>query len=267
MNNPVRMTHNLGQDSITCRFCKGFPYRYHSHDFYDFQIVLSGGGEHIVNASTYELRRGHTFLMRLTDCHQKLYTGDFSYIVIQVHPGDMPREILERLDRIKGDPVTYLDEETINRMICLAELLKKACDGEYPDGERMKRNLIEVIFSVFLNELDFDLIPDKYDKRMADIMIFINENSTSPLTTKEVAERFYMNMSYFCEYFKKNTGKTFTEYLRNVRLDRAARLVTNTNKSIGEISVDSGFGSVSQFLRCFKGKFNCTPGDMRRLGK
>lgn len=267
MNNVARLTHNQGQDSITCRFCGNADFPYHVHDFYDFQIVLSGSGKHIVNNSTYELKRGHTFLMRLTDCHQKIASDDFAFIVIQVHPGDMPREILERLDRIKGDPVTYLDEETINRMICLSELLKKACDGEYPDGERMKRNLIEVIFSIFLNELDFELIPDRYDKRMAEIMIFINENFASPLTTKEVAERFYMNMSYFCEYFKKKTGKTFTEYLRNVRLDRAARLVTNTNKSIGEISADSGFGSVSQFLRCFKEKFNCTPGDMRRLGK
>ena len=264
MNKPVRMTHNLGQDSITCRFCKGFPYRYHTHDFYDFQIVLSGGGEHIVNASTYELRRGHTFLMRLTDCHQKLFSGDFTYIVIQVHPGDMPRNILKKLDLIKGDPVTYLDEETTSRMICLSEILKKACDGEYPDGERMKRNLIEVIFSVFLNELDFELIPDKYDKRMAEIMIFVNENFASPLTTKEVAERFYMNMSYFCEYFKKHTGRTFTDYLATVRLDRAARLVSHTDKHIAEIAAESGFGSVAQFLRRFKEKFKCTPSEFRK---
>ena len=191
MNNVARLTHNQGQDSITCRFCGNADFPYHVHDFYDFQIVLSGGGEHIVNASTYELRRGHTFLMRLTDCHQKLFTGDFTYIVIQVHPGDMPKEILKRLDRIKGDPVTYLDEETTNRMICLSELLKKACDGEYPDSERMKRNLIEVIFSIFLNELDFELIPEKYDKRMAEIMIYINENFASHLTVGDVAERFF----------------------------------------------------------------------------
>jgi AraC-like DNA-binding protein len=152
-------------------------------------------------------------------------------------------------------------------MICLSELLKKACDGEYPDSERMKRNLIEVIFSIFLNELDFELIPEKYDKRMAEIMIFINENFASSLTTKKVAEQFYMNVSYFCEYFKKYTGRTFTKYLATVRLDRAARLVSHTDKSIAEIAADSGFGSVSQFLRCFKRKFNCTPGDMRRLGK
>lgn len=264
MNNVARLTHNQGQDAITCRFCGNADFPYHVHDFYDFQIVLSGSGEHIVNNSTYELKRGHTFLMRLTDCHQKIASDDFAFIVIQVHPGDMPKEILKRLDRIKGDPVTYLDEETTSRMICLSEILKKACDGEYPDSEQMKKNLIEVIFSIFLKNLDSVTFSPKTNERMSEIMIYINENFTSRLTVSDVAEKFYMNVSYFCEYFKKHTGRTFTDYLATVRLDRAARLVSHTDKSIAEIAAESGFGSVAQFLRSFKKKFGCTPSEFRK---
>ncbi len=264
MNNVARLTHNQGQDSITCRFCGNADFPYHVHDFYDFQIVLSGSGDHIVNNSTYELKRGHTFLMRLTDCHQKIASDDFAFIVIQVHPGDMPKEILKRLDRIKGDPVTYLDEETTSRMICLSEILKKACDGEYPDSERMKKNLIEVIFSIFLKNLDSVTFSPKTNERMSEIMIYINENFASRLTVSDVAEKFYMNVSYFCEYFKKHTGRTFTDYLATVRLDRAARLVSHTDKSIAEIATESGFGSITQFLRSFKKKFGCAPSEFRK---
>jgi AraC-like DNA-binding protein/mannose-6-phosphate isomerase-like protein (cupin superfamily) len=264
MNKVARMSHNQGQDSITCRFCGNADFPYHAHDFYDFQIVLSGSGEHIVNNSTYELKRGHTFLMRLTDCHQKIASDDFTFIVIQVHPGDMPKETLKRLDRITGDPVTYLDEESTEQMICLSELLKKACGGEYPNSESMKKNLIEVIFSIFLKNLNSDTISPKTNERISEIMIYINENFASRLTVGDVAEKFYMNVSYFCECFKKYTGRTFTEYLASVRLDRAARLVSHTDKSVAEIAAESGFGSISQFLRRFKEKFACTPSEYRK---
>lgn len=263
--NITRMTHNMGQAAITCRFCSKFDYRFHAHDFYEFQTVLSGGGTHYLNAAEYELKRGHAVFMRLTDCHQKIMTDDFSYLIIQVHPGDMPQQILRRFTLFEGDLVTDLDEKELSYIESLARLLKDCCDGKYADSENMKQNLIELIFSLFLNSVctsPATLGPTA--DRFSEMLIYIKENFRNNICSREVAEKFFMNNSYFCEYFKKNSGQTFSSYLRSVRLDHAANLAVMTDMSVSRIAEDSGFKTVSHFLRCFKDKFGMTPMEMRK---
>ena len=60
-------------------------------------------------------------------------------------------------------------------------------------------------------------------------------------------------------FFKKYIGMSCIQYINNLRLDNASKLLTTTNKTIMEISLDVGFDNLSYFNKLFKRKYNMTP--------
>ena len=69
------------------------------------------------------------------------------------------------------------------------------------------------------------------------------------------------------KFFKKHIGMTSVEYINNYRLERSAYLLSSTDKSIMEISMDVGFNSVSYFNKLFKIKYKLTPKEFRVIEK
>ena len=60
-------------------------------------------------------------------------------------------------------------------------------------------------------------------------------------------------------FFKKYIGMSCIQYINNLRLDNASKLLTTTNKTIMEISLDVGFDNLSYFNKLVKRKYNMTP--------
>ncbi len=69
------------------------------------------------------------------------------------------------------------------------------------------------------------------------------------------------------KFFKKHIGMTSIEYINNYRLEKASALLSSTDKSIMEISLDVGFNSVSYFNKLFKNKYKLTPKEFRIVEK
>ncbi|MDY3031785.1 MAG: helix-turn-helix transcriptional regulator [Clostridia bacterium] len=78
---------------------------------------------------------------------------------------------------------------------------------------------------------------------------------------------FYISRNYLSAFFKKNMGITLNAYLRKIRLSNAAMQLVSTNKNVTEISLDSGFKSITTFLREFKKEYGTSPSDMRRIAE
>ena len=74
-----------------------------------------------------------------------------------------------------------------------------------------------------------------------------------------------MNKNSFCRYFKKRTNKTFFQFLIEIRIDNASKLITSSpDLSIAMISEQCGFGTIANFNRKFKEIKGVTPTDYRR---
>jgi AraC-like DNA-binding protein len=56
-----------------------------------------------------------------------------------------------------------------------------------------------------------------------------------------VANQIYLTESNFCKFFKKATGKTYSDYLNEIRINEATRLLLQTDKTISQISFECGF--------------------------
>jgi YesN/AraC family two-component response regulator len=90
------------------------------------------------------------------------------------------------------------------------------------------------------------------DKRLNRIYQYTLNNFHHQITLKEIANVIYMTPNAFCRYFKSRTKKQYSQFLIELRISHACKLLLETDFSIGIISFESGFMNLSNFNRYFK---------------
>ena len=91
------------------------------------------------------------------------------------------------------------------------------------------------------------------------ILSHIGEQITTDMLSKELG----MNRTYVCKLFTDETGFTINQYVTNIKMEEARRLLDITPKSIAEIAEYLGFSSQSYFQKVFKSQYGITPGEYR----
>ena len=99
------------------------------------------------------------------------------------------------------------------------------------------------------------------------VLQYIGEHYGSPIRLSELAELVNMNEQYFCRYFKKNIGKTITEYINVIRVEKAATALAETEDKIIDIAAACGFDNTGYFIRRFKKEKGMTPSEYRKKSK
>ena len=94
-------------------------------------------------------------------------------------------------------------------------------------------------------------------------MQFISQHFNDSLNLNTVANHVHLHPAYFSSIFKQSTGSTFKEYLNMVRIEESKRLLSNTNISIIEIAIATGFEDQSYFTKVFKKYTGITPKQYR----
>ena len=88
-------------------------------------------------------------------------------------------------------------------------------------------------------------------------------SSDQNLSLISVASAFNLNSNYLSSYFKEQIGENFLGYVRKIRLEKAKELLANTDLSINDIAMLTGFSGDAVFIRNFKKYEGCTPGKYR----
>jgi AraC-like DNA-binding protein len=101
-------------------------------------------------------------------------------------------------------------------------------------------------------------------KKMGSVMSYILAKSKDDITLDEMAGIAHLSKEAFCRFFKQRTGKTFTEFLAQVRIHQACQLLQESDDSISGIAYQSGFRNLSYFNRTFKKFRGETPKEYRR---
>ena len=96
---------------------------------------------------------------------------------------------------------------------------------------------------------------------------YLYRHYAHPLTLKDLAAAYYLNEKYVGRLFKSQTGKSFHEFLNDIRMEHAQRLLRDSSKSVTEIAFDCGFESIGYFCRLFKKREGISPIAFRKGGK
>ena len=100
-------------------------------------------------------------------------------------------------------------------------------------------------------------------RRILKVKNFINKNYQDEIRLPQLSDLAGMSPSAFSRFFKLHTGRNLTEYIIDIRLGAASRMLVDTAQSVSEISFKCGFNNLSNFNRIFKKKKGCSPTEFR----
>lgn len=104
------------------------------------------------------------------------------------------------------------------------------------------------------------------DKRLDDVLKYINSHFKDNLSTKNLSKKFGYDEAYFCRRFKSVTGLSVIEYIRALRLENACEYI-KSGFAISEAAKECGFNDAGYFSRRFKSYFAMTPTEYREKNR
>ena len=133
------------------------------------------------------------------------------------------------------------------------------------DDAASVKGFLYTLCSLFYRELDQsteDVFVGNM-KLLSNIFIFIEKNVDKSCTLHELSKELRYNESYLSRIFLKHTGISFSDYVRNIKIDRACYLLRNTDENIFSIAKKCGYTTHSSFNRSFKQITGATPHEYR----
>lgn len=107
--------------------------------------------------------------------------------------------------------------------------------------------------------------PSNPSRRITKVQQYINAHFSERIKLGDLAEIAGMTIQSFSKFFKQSTSRTVGQFMLDVRMGVASRLLITTLKSISEICYECGFNNVSHFCRTFRQYKGYTPGEFRQL--
>ena len=104
----------------------------------------------------------------------------------------------------------------------------------------------------------------KTEGRIGKVFQYIHQHSADTVSLGEMAALINLSESAFCKFFKRTTGKTFSDYLTDIRIGQACHLLSESDETISEVAYRSGFESLTYFNRVFLRKKGMRPREFRK---
>ena len=154
----------------------------------------------------------------------------------------------------------YADELAMPCMTVMRELIYIGSDTIVTEMWDCLRKFVEKLVEVYQEN------NGKRKHWMIDqVLQYVEENYNTALSTRDIAGRFFMNTSYFSKLFHEQMGCTFSNYLINVRVEKAKMMLTQTNMKLYDIAEAVGYTNVQYFSTIFKEKEGLTPSAFRQM--
>ena len=154
----------------------------------------------------------------------------------------------------------YADELAMQCMTVMRELIYIGSDTIVTEMWDCLRKFVEKLVEVYQEN------NGKRKHWMIDqVLQYVEENYNTALSTRDIAGRFFMNTSYFSKLFHEQMGCTFSNYLINVRVEKAKMMLTQTNMKLYDIAEAVGYTNVQYFSTIFKEKEGLTPSAFRQM--
>ena len=185
------------------------------------------------------------------------------------------RVILEPLinQKVKLPPFLYPEDEIWPEILPLyKKALTEARKKKASSNLKVKLYLAEILSLLYEHQLltATETMAEAKGYQVENIKkvaTYIREHYTSKMKISDVADYMGMSEQYLCRYFKKMTGKTLTEYMNEIRIEKASEMLSNTNEKVIDIAIQCGYDNISYFIKRFKNLKGITPQEYRKVSK
>ena len=234
----------------------------HVHPFHEIFYLSNGECTSFIDHNIYKFGKGDLVIVPGGCLHKTIYTGKGLHerIVISFRNEavDSIREQIgdEHLKNCMVPGVINVPEKRRDYVISLLD--KLIFENETPDELSpafIRAGLVELLLFIIrcreygetvIKELDVD------NRKIQEVATYIFEHYTENILLEDVAEKFHMSKSFLSKRFKTGTGFGFKEYIINLRIQNASRLLLETDKSITDIAFECGFNDSNYFGDSFR---------------
>ncbi|WJS95850.1 AraC family transcriptional regulator [Flavobacterium johnsoniae] len=121
---------------------------------------------------------------------------------------------------------------------------------------------------IYINDEIYSLMQkDSKEDRLSEVFQYVNKNYKKNISLEEIAAVANMTRTSFCRMFRAKTKKNFVDYLHEIRISNACKLLLETDKSMSEIAYECGYKTASNFNKLFKKVKGITPSDFKNNAK
>lgn len=252
--------------------------RIHSHKNFELNYITSGIGRRIVGDNISGFERGDLVLLGpdLPHCWEVLDSENgeepacivthFSENIVNSDFFQMPEleKVVSLLKEANSGIRFKVDNDEKIRSI-----LTKMSESEgleyYIEFLKIFNHLVKITnWTKLSNPVSHSSIFSKNREKINKVYEYVFLNIQDGIKLEEASGVLNMAPSSFCRFFKKKTGQTFMEYVKNVRVGIAAKLLAETDKQITQICFESGYNNLANFNHYFKASMGKTPSDYRK---
>jgi len=252
-----------------------FPWHYHSE--YEIVYIIKSHGLRYVGDNMNRFSEGNLVLIGSNVPHLWKNTPEFyaensqlrvNAIVIQF-PEDFVQGLKDLYPEFRNIRELLLRAE---RGICFEGAVSKSIGDQLLSLLKLKGidrllSFIKILEKMAVTNEYHLLASEAYktsaaigtDQRLSKILNYIQLNYQDELSVDAIAKKFNMNTTAFCRYFKENTSKPMVQYINEMRVGYACKLLMDKSLSVSEICFESGFNNIANFNRIFKRINDCSP--------
>jgi AraC-like DNA-binding protein len=275
MKTLIQKIHLEEHQSFACRTYRtpDFETNWHRHEEFELILITEGHGTAMIGDFIGEYQPGDLYFIAgnlphwFKKQHHKI-TG--SAVVVHFKQEIFGREFLQ-LPELKS--VYQLLQK--NDGIQIQPKLKKEIASFINDLQEMKgfqrmNTLLQCLQKISTTPhytmltQNFASHNNHINPAIEKIIDFSFKRYLTPVTLQQVADVADMSIPTFCRFFKKNIKKTYFDFIQDLRISHACKLLTNSNKPVMEICYESGYNSWAHFSKQFKQVKQLTPSQYRK---
>ena len=246
----------------------------HYHNEMELGLILKGNINIKKNLNSYDLNENDIFLLNPNESHEILSSDDGALVLSVQFSYKLFSSYFTYIKAIHFSTPKLKDVVKEQHLNNIHSLLYKLSLSYFK-----KETLYEIQSMIYANQLLYELlstVPYKIlseneqnqlfnrTSRLNSITSFIENNFNRKLLLREIAERENLSLTYLSHFIKDNLGMSFQDYLKNIRFNHALHLIENTNRTMLDISLESGFSDIRYLNEVFISRYGTTPSQYRK---
>jgi len=243
----------------------------HTHNHWELFFILSGTVLHTINGEERVMSKGEGCLIHPSDKHSLTFINNqknnYSHVNITFSK-EVAKELIfpyiteDKLKEESSSPYFYLDPISIKQYYDKLLFTQNLPKNEYETNSKLILNQLLLLF------LEQRLLHNKsYPHWLNQFLEYISTPSNFEKSVEELAQNTPYSYSRLAHIFNNHLNMSIVEYVQNVKMNYAKRLLRTTDLTVLEISNIICYSSLSTFNHLFKKKYNYTPSQYRKTHK
>lgn len=255
---------------------------FHSHDFIEFAYVAEGTLRLVINGEVLEFAPGDICLMDRNTEHAEVLGTERTKLVYISFSSELFESIVDA-DKAKSHEEQYLRSILLRKKESyqfvhfkptadapetartILSILTEAA-GKKPGSEQIIRGNVIRFLHLLTDEHSFSLTSAEKAHLRRQLYLDIcayTKKHCADISIGRLVDKFHYNADYFNRIIKEFSGMTYTEFLHDVRLKAAEKLLSETDRPISTVAAEVGYQNLGYFYKLFREKHGILPNEYR----